>query len=182
MARITVDDCLKNVKNRFELVHIAAMRARQLDIGGHKTRLEESGDRSTLIALREIAEGHIDSNILYNTTTDFSGMLDDGQDIGEAIRQVAQKELQDRKEREKQDELERQEAEERKDNLQDGIPRKRGRPAKKLDGPDMDESAAELSASEENSDSDADMSEGDLDTTTAAVDKATASEDSKDEE
>lgn len=133
MARITVDDCLKNVKNRFELVHIAAVRARQLDLGGRKTRLEESGDRSTLVALREVAEGHINSDVLYNQTSDFSGMLDDGQDIGEAIREVAQRELEERKEREEQEELERMAAEEQQESNPGDAPRKRGRPSKKVD-------------------------------------------------
>lgn len=143
MARITVDDCLKNIKNRFELVHVAAARARQLDIGGHKTLLEESDDRSTLIALREIADGHIDSDILYNTNADFAGMMNDGQDIGEALRKVAQKELQDRKERKEQEKLEELLAEERKEEEEEGLPRKRGRPAKKGE-PSMEEFAAAL--------------------------------------
>lgn len=158
MARITVDDCLKNVKNRFELVHIAAVRARQLEIGGHKTLLEESGDRSTLIALREIAEGHIDSDILYNTNADFVGMMDDGQDIGEALRKVAQKELQDRKERKEKEELEKLMAEENPEAGEDGAPRKRGRPAKK-DEPSMEEFAAAL-AEQEAADSDGDSDAG----------------------
>lgn len=167
MARITVDDCLKNIKNRFELVHTAAARARQLDIGGHKTLLEESGDRSTLIALREIAEGHIDSEILYSHSSDFAGILDDGQDIGEAIRQVAQKELQDRKDREEEEELERQAEEERKDNLVDGVPRKRGRPAKKVEEPSMEEFAANALATESQED---DVSASDDMPTPAAAD------------
>lgn len=59
MARVTVEDCLKNVKNRFELVIIAAKRARQL-MHGHEARVEWDNDKPTVVALREIAEGHTD--------------------------------------------------------------------------------------------------------------------------
>jgi len=57
MARVTVEDCLKNVKNRFELVLLAAKRARQL-MRGKDPRVEWDNDKSTVVALREIAEGH----------------------------------------------------------------------------------------------------------------------------
>jgi len=59
MARVTVEDCLKNVKNRFELVIIAAKRARQL-MRGKDPRVEWDNDKATVVALREIAEGHTD--------------------------------------------------------------------------------------------------------------------------
>lgn len=59
MARVTVEDCLKNVKNRFELVIIAAKRARQL-MRGKEPRVEWDNDKSTVVALREIAAGHTD--------------------------------------------------------------------------------------------------------------------------
>lgn len=57
MARVTVEDCLKNVRNRFELVLIAAKRARQIMRGGTPL-VEIDNDKPTVIALREIAEGH----------------------------------------------------------------------------------------------------------------------------
>lgn len=57
MARVTVEDCLKNVKNRFELVIIAAKRARQL-MRGKDPKVEWDNDKATVVALREIAEGH----------------------------------------------------------------------------------------------------------------------------
>ena len=57
MARVTVEDCLKNVKNRFELVLIAAKRARQL-MRGKEPKVEWDNDKATVVALREIAEGH----------------------------------------------------------------------------------------------------------------------------
>ena len=59
MARITVEDCLNNVENRFELVLVAARRARQLATGGKDPLVQESSDKPTVIALREIEEGLI---------------------------------------------------------------------------------------------------------------------------
>ena len=58
MARITVEDCLHNVENRFELVLIAARRARQL-AGGKEPLVQEASDKPTVVALREIEEGLI---------------------------------------------------------------------------------------------------------------------------
>lgn len=58
MARITVEDCLKNVENRFDLVLKAAKRARELSLGSEAT-LPWENDKPTVMALREIAEGTI---------------------------------------------------------------------------------------------------------------------------
>jgi DNA-directed RNA polymerase subunit omega len=63
MARTTVEDCLDNVDNRFQLVLIAAKRARQIAMGADPL-VPEDNDKPTVIALREIAEGLIDSSIL----------------------------------------------------------------------------------------------------------------------
>lgn len=57
MARVTVEDCLRNVKNRFELVLVAAKRARQL-MRGKEPHVEWDNDKPTVVALREIAEGY----------------------------------------------------------------------------------------------------------------------------
>ena len=59
MARITVEDCLDNIDNRFELVLTATKRARQIGHGA-EAMVEEENDKPTVIALREIAEGLID--------------------------------------------------------------------------------------------------------------------------
>ena len=59
MARITVEDCLDNIDNRFELVLTATKRARQIAHGAEPL-VEEENDKPTVIALREIAEGLID--------------------------------------------------------------------------------------------------------------------------
>ncbi|MFA5241224.1 MAG: DNA-directed RNA polymerase subunit omega [Sulfuricella sp.] len=63
MARITVDDCLKNFGNRFELTLAATYRARQLANGA--TPLVEAGrDKPTVVALKEIALGKVGREIL----------------------------------------------------------------------------------------------------------------------
>ena len=64
MARITVEDCLDNVDNRFELVMLAAKRARQMAIGGRDPLVEDESDKPTVIALREIAEGLITPEVI----------------------------------------------------------------------------------------------------------------------
>jgi DNA-directed RNA polymerase subunit omega len=58
MARVTVEDALKNVENRFELVMISSKRARQLAMTGVEPRVPWENDKPTVVALREIAAGH----------------------------------------------------------------------------------------------------------------------------
>ena len=65
MARITVEDCLDNVENRFELVLVAARRARQLSSGNKEALLPWDNDKPTVMALREIAAGLVDRSILH---------------------------------------------------------------------------------------------------------------------
>lgn len=60
MARITVEDCLDNIDNRFELVLTATRRARQIGHGSDPM-VEEENDKPTVLALREIADGLIDA-------------------------------------------------------------------------------------------------------------------------
>lgn len=57
MARVTVEDCLKNVSNRFELVLLATRRARQLANLGRDPLVDWENDKPTVVALREIAQG-----------------------------------------------------------------------------------------------------------------------------
>ena len=64
MARVTVEDCLDKVENRFELVLVAAKRAHQLSSGGYRTTLDVGKDKPTVLALREIEAGLIDASIL----------------------------------------------------------------------------------------------------------------------
>ncbi len=63
MARVTVEDCLENVDNRFQLVLVAAKRARQLAAGAEPT-VSRANDKNTVIALREISGGFVTSAIL----------------------------------------------------------------------------------------------------------------------
>jgi DNA-directed RNA polymerase subunit omega len=63
MARITVEDCLENVDNRFQLVLVSTKRARQL-ANGAEPFVPWENDKPTVAALREIAEGHVGPAIL----------------------------------------------------------------------------------------------------------------------
>jgi len=63
MARITVEDCLPFVPNRFEMILLAAARARQLNLGA-KPLVEPQRDKPTVVALREIATGNLDLDLL----------------------------------------------------------------------------------------------------------------------
>lgn len=79
MARVTVTDCLEHVDNRFQLVMIAAKRARQLSMGA-KPLVDEEDDKPTVIALREIAENLVDATILETTNI---GLFNDDEEIEE---------------------------------------------------------------------------------------------------
>ena len=74
MARVTIEDCLGNVDNRFQLVLVATKRARQILLGG-QPMVEEDNDKPTVLALREIAAGHVTREIL--TQPDYDASLDD---------------------------------------------------------------------------------------------------------
>jgi len=63
MARITVEDCLEQVENRFHLVRVASKRARQL-MNGKEPTLNWDNDKATVVALREIAAGNITEDML----------------------------------------------------------------------------------------------------------------------
>ncbi|MFK7161679.1 DNA-directed RNA polymerase subunit omega [Marinospirillum sp. MEB164] len=64
MARVTVEDCLDHVENRFELVMVATKRARQLTLGGQDPQIPWENDKATVVALREIADGLVSASIL----------------------------------------------------------------------------------------------------------------------
>ncbi len=63
MARVTVEDCLQRIPNQFDLTLVAAKRARQLARGAD-ARLPWGNHKSTVLSLREIAEGYIDRSVL----------------------------------------------------------------------------------------------------------------------
>ena len=67
MARVTVEDCLENVENRFQLVLVATRRARQLVLGAEAC-VDPENDKPTVVALREIAGGFITNAILDDTS------------------------------------------------------------------------------------------------------------------
>ncbi|MCR3756076.1 MAG: RNA polymerase subunit omega [Sodalis sp. Psp] len=64
MARVTVQDAVENIGNRFDLVLIAARRARQIQVGGKDPLVAAENDKYTVIALREIEAGLIDHQTL----------------------------------------------------------------------------------------------------------------------
>jgi DNA-directed RNA polymerase subunit omega len=68
MARITVDDCLRIISNRFEMSLAATYRARQIT-NGAQPMLDASRDKPTVIALRELAAGKYGTEILAKTPT-----------------------------------------------------------------------------------------------------------------
>ena len=65
MARITVEDCLERIPNLFELVLTASKRSRRLANG--EAMVEWENDKPTVVALREIAEGHVNADILQES-------------------------------------------------------------------------------------------------------------------
>lgn len=74
MARITVEDCLDNVDNLFDLVLVAAKRARRV-ANGAEPMVPRENDKPTVIALREIAEGLVDREILDDIDTPADDLL-----------------------------------------------------------------------------------------------------------
>ena len=75
MARITVEDCTDNVSNMFQLVLVAAKRARQL-ANGAEPRVAWENDKPTVVALREIAEGYVTESILEEREQPVEELLD----------------------------------------------------------------------------------------------------------
>ena len=72
MARITIEDCLDKVDNRFELILVASKRARQLAKGIAEPTVAVENDKPTVLALREIAAGNVVKDILKQTELDFA--------------------------------------------------------------------------------------------------------------
>lgn len=81
MARLTVEDCLEQLDNRYELVLLAAKRARQLAMG-LPSLIDEDSDKPTVIALREIAEGLISEENIDEIGS-HANMDDDGEEDGQ---------------------------------------------------------------------------------------------------
>jgi len=66
MARVTVEDCVTRVPNRFDLVMVASQRAREISAGAQIT-LERDNDKNPVVALREIADGTVNTDELSNS-------------------------------------------------------------------------------------------------------------------
>ena len=82
MARITVEDCLQNVPNLFQLVLVAARRARKLANGAEPT-LDWEHDKPTVLALREVAAGHVGLEILEEPDRPPQDLLPEPEFMGE---------------------------------------------------------------------------------------------------
>ena len=70
MARITVEDCLKQIPNRYEMVKLAAKRVKQLAVDGREPTVDPEDDKPTVIALREIAAGLVTFDNIYSFNFD----------------------------------------------------------------------------------------------------------------
>lgn len=66
MARVTVEDCMKHIPNRFDMTLAATYRARQIAMGS-TPQVEIDKDKPTVLALRELAEGKYSAEILYRS-------------------------------------------------------------------------------------------------------------------
>ncbi len=94
MARITVEDCLDNVDNRFELVMVSSKRARQLQIEGKDPMVSVDNDKPTVIALREIADGMVNAEILVEKPSVELEEEAAVEELGEAVAAAAEQEAQ----------------------------------------------------------------------------------------
>ena len=74
MARITVEDALEKIESRYDLIVLAAKRARQLAIGGRKATLDWEDDKPTVMALREIEAGTVTTDNINELTVDISDL------------------------------------------------------------------------------------------------------------
>ena len=100
MARVTVEDCIESVKNRFELVMLASQRARSLSSGSELT-VDRDNDKNPVVALREIAEDKLDLEKIEGSLVrslqkhitseepdeEEMDLLTAGEDFGEALKQ-----------------------------------------------------------------------------------------------
>lgn len=85
MARITVEDCLDKVDNRFELVMVSTKRARQIATQGKEPLVSEDGDKPTVLALREIEEGLVSKASLEQQDREMDEFANDDTDSIETL-------------------------------------------------------------------------------------------------
>jgi DNA-directed RNA polymerase subunit omega len=86
MARITVEDCLDNVDNRFDLVMVASKRARQIATGGKEPMVPEENDKPTVLALREIELGLVTKDLMNTAEKE----VDEYSEIEETVEEEQQ--------------------------------------------------------------------------------------------
>jgi DNA-directed RNA polymerase subunit omega len=90
MARVTVEDCVDKIPNRFDLVLLAAQRAREIS-GGAELTLERDRDKNPVVALREIAEETVIPRILKESlVTSMQRVLPDDEEEADAIGSLSQ--------------------------------------------------------------------------------------------
>lgn len=90
MARVTVEDCIEKVPNRFELVLLAGQRARQIS-GGAELTVDRDRDKNPVVALREIAESTVSPDALADKlVTDLQKVQVDEEDVADAPGSLAQ--------------------------------------------------------------------------------------------
>jgi DNA-directed RNA polymerase subunit omega len=92
MARVTVEDCLENVDNRFELIMVSSKRARQIATGGKDPLVPWENDKPTVLALREIAEGLVDASII-NEHEELHNQFSETHSSSDLLGKVASKEI-----------------------------------------------------------------------------------------
>lgn len=90
MARVTVEDCIDKVANRFDLVLVAAQRAREISAGSELT-VDRDRDKNPVVALREIAEEAINpQDMLDATVTNLQRMRIDDDDVADEMGSLSQ--------------------------------------------------------------------------------------------
>jgi DNA-directed RNA polymerase subunit omega len=90
MARVTVEDCVDKIPNRFDLVLLAAQRAREIS-GGAELTVERDRDKNPVVALREIAEQTVTPSILKETlVTSMQRVLPDDDDEMDDVGSLSQ--------------------------------------------------------------------------------------------
>ena len=90
MARVTVEDCLNKLPNRFRLIRLATKRARQLATGADEPRVIWDNDKPTVVALREIADGFVNEAMFEEAESQAALEAREAEmDISEAFASIA---------------------------------------------------------------------------------------------
>jgi DNA-directed RNA polymerase subunit omega len=92
MARVTVEDCLNHVDNRFQLVLVATKRARQI-ANGRDAKVPLENDKPTVVALREIAKGLVTRDILLEPVVTHEEEVEEEVDLAPVLPPPAQDEI-----------------------------------------------------------------------------------------